>query len=310
MYKFIVTFLILLLVDNSLFAKDIPAYIDSEDESTSFDYKQIKPLKKKKIKNYSQESFARDKNNDKAFTLSEYLNSLQEKKEINATKEIIEEAVLEFKKIPGLEFEDSHYYNIVSLKAQLRLKCPVTPSLKNVPSNKPAAFSLSNNLRRASKSPYIASGDIIYVQGTVRDVNCTPVPNAIVKLWQTDAYGNYDNQEAEFLGSATAVADNLGNFSFITILPKEYMPKFIYESFLAPHLNLHISHSSFPDLLTRIYFPEHILNDADSELSSLDPFSKDLLISELVPVNMDNLNEGFFMFFDVTLDGVSKYRRL
>lgn len=312
MFRSITIFLIFLFFNNIAWGKDIPAYIESQDQSTSTNYKEIRPIKKRKTqeKKYSQESFARDNKDDKKFILSEYLNAMEEKREINIGKEAIEEAILEFKQVPGVEFDPSHYYNTVSLKAQLRLKCPVTPSLKNMPASKPAVFSLSNNLRRASKSPYIASGDIIYVQGTVRDVNCTPVPNAIVKLWQTDAYGDYDNQEAEFLGSATAVADNLGNFSFITILPKEYMPKFIYESFLAPHLNLHISHSSFPNLLTRIYFPEHILNDADAELNSLDPFSKDLLVSELVPVNMDNLNEGFFMFFDVTLDGVSRYRSL
>jgi protocatechuate 3,4-dioxygenase beta subunit len=313
MFKLIIAVTIFLFNSHILWAKNIPSFIESpDDRSTAVDYNDVKPLKKRenKAQNYSQEFFDRDKKDDKIFIFSDYIKSLQEKKNINSGKEEIEKAILEFKQIPGAEVKLSHYFNTVSLKAQLRLKCPVTPTLKNIPASKPENFSLSNNLRRVSKSPYVASGDIIYVQGTVRDVNCTPIPNAVVQLWQTDAYGNYKNQELEFLGSATAVADNLGNFSFITILPKEYTPKLVYETLLAPHLNLNITHNSFPELLTRIYFPEHVLNDDDVELNSLDPFSKDLLISELVPVNSNNLREGYFMYFDVTLDGVSKYRRL
>jgi protocatechuate 3,4-dioxygenase, beta subunit len=78
-----------------------------------------------------------------------------------------------------------------------------------VPSNKPAL--------PAGKSIF-GKGELVFLSGRVFDRNCVPVSDAVIELWQTNAYGNYiypnsaarSNPYPLFAGSGRAVTDNLG----------------------------------------------------------------------------------------------------
>jgi len=302
-------------------AKDplIPSNLDGYSSKTQFDYskltkKLLDALPAHQRKALKKQVYGYDPDNKK-YDFYEYLRVLNDKKlDLTPRPEEKVEKDLEFAiDIPPEEAKTSDYFNTVNLKTQLKLKCPVTPSLKFRDPNMPKQFQPTNNLRRYSKSPEIAAGDIIYIKGQVRDVNCTPIPGAVVELWHADAYGDYKNRGSDdknFVGAGMAVADNMGNFSFITVMPEEYITQSFAESILAPHLGMKISHDKFPNIATRMYFPKHVLNHDDQELNSLDKFSKNLIVSEIIPVNFNNYSEGYLMLFDITLDGVSAYRHL
>lgn len=210
---------------------------------------------------------------------------------------------------------DNEFFITVPFSLQKKLTCRVTPILKLDKVQKPKIFNFTNNLRRESKKPFLARGDIIYIRGIVRDVNCTPIQNALIQLWQNGGYGS-DKAESgkasasskelydqNFVGTGTAISDNLGRFEFITILPGASGGE-------APNLNFFIKSLDFGEVNTKIFFPSHLLNSKDKKLQSLEPYNQELLMSELVPVNLDNLAEGYFMIFEITLNGISRYRHL
>ncbi|MEM7617546.1 MAG: hypothetical protein AAF195_04110 [Pseudomonadota bacterium] len=105
-----------------------------------------------------------------------------------------------------------------------------TPSITQI-IDKPPIFNLTNNLRRSTGSPFFAKGNIIYIKGVVYDKNCIPVPGAVIRLWQADSAGYYshinqDNSnknsgdyDKNFVGSGTAITDNNGLYSFVSVMP-------------------------------------------------------------------------------------------
>lgn len=131
--------------------------------------------------------------------------------------------------------------------------CKITPFVyPSVPP--PEKIGLTNNLRRKTAAALVAEGDLIYVKGRVLDERCVPVPNAEVKVWQANAKGVYQNQEAltldddeNFVGSGRAITDNLGQFTFITIMPGSYKD-------YPPHMNVEIRHEDLSDVTLRFIF--------------------------------------------------------
>lgn len=68
-------------------------------------------------------------------------------------------------------------------------------------------------------------GEIILVEGTVRDTNGTAIPGAQIDIWQTAPNGMYSSQDPEqdihsFHGLMTA--DENGRYAFTTVRPVEY----------------------------------------------------------------------------------------
>ena len=97
--------------------------------------------------------------------------------------------------------------------------CQMTPAIwADFP---PPNFATSNNLRKKSGSYKFANGNFINITGKVFDQNCTPVTGAVVRIWQANAYGVFeddnkvfDNKDENFAGSGTAITDNLGEYAF------------------------------------------------------------------------------------------------
>lgn len=201
-------------------------------------------------------------------------------------------------------------FNNPSVFLQSSLACPVTPSLKEKDPMQPTNFNTSNNARRKTKSPDVAEGHIIYVKARVRDINCVPIQGAVVKLWQANSFGGFNhdlkntdpNYDSDFVGTATAISDNTGALSFITILPGRVSLQY------APNIDLVVTHNSFPNLSTKYFFPENRFNQDDGRFMSLDPVGRELLTGILLPVNPNNLAEGYYYLIDIVLNGVSRFR--
>lgn len=320
-----ITLLIILLFSVAIEAKDalIPGNIDGNNNKTLYNYDLINHSKFKLTIADLQEQepkfkeiydFHYDKKN---YHILKYVVGLDDSFLNLSLKDIVFTPDKEYfimrinpifkpiiKQKKPLEF-----YNIASLNLQSELQCPVTPTVKQIDINKPRDFNITNNLRRKIKTTFVASGDIIYIKGHVQDVNCVPIENAMINIWQADGYGKLSTDTGHdmyFLGNGTAISDNMGNFSFITILPNRQAKL----ADIAPHINISVKHRNFDNIDTKMYFAKNIFNDKDKTLKELDEFTRELIIAELIPVEFSELQEGYFMLFDITLNGVSAYRNL
>jgi len=319
--KLILVSTFLLLFNMSLQAKDIliPSDIDGNSLSTLYDYElnkssQLKLSKENTVSNQLKEVYNFDDQWSR-YRLLDYIDGLTDLLDFSFADFVFNAPgkyfVVRINPIPKEIIEEKpqmQYYNIASLELQSDLQCPVTPTVKHIDYNKPKHFNITNNLRRAVKTTIVASGDIVYIKGHVQDINCVPIQNAKINVWQLDGYGKLkSNKESDmyFIGNGTATSDNMGNFSFITILPQQETLGGV-----APHINLSIQHREFGKMDTKMYFAKHIMNTEDKTLAELDEFSKSLIIAEMIPVELSKLDEGYFMMFDLTLNRVSSYRRL
>ena len=312
-------FCFVIFYNSNLYAKDIliPDHINGTSKKTLFDYSSIADPKfdlkqelilgSKEIYNF-YDQWRKYNLHDYLLELDEtYLNIPLSEFASQTSQDDYIAQIIPLAKPLILPKKPLEFFDVASEELQYNIKCPITPILKKIEQNTPQNFNITNNLRRAVKTPFVAAGDIIYIQGQIKDVNCVPIPNAIVQIWQNDAYGmswDSDKKDKYFLGNGTAVSDNMGNFSFITILPN--IKKDIAD--IAPHVNLAINHKNFKHVNTKIFFAQNILNQKDKMLSELDKFNQELLTAELIPVEFSQLDQGYFMLFDVTLNGVSAYR--
>ena len=136
------------------------------------------------------------------------------------------------RKISKLDPADRYFVAVPDV-VQAELACKITPVLNQPHPNIPNKFHTSNNLRRKVGRAEVADGDIVYIKGKLRDINCVPIFGAIVELWQNNAAGfDQNNQpsykkeyDKNFAANGTATSDNEGNFEFITILPASSGPK-------------------------------------------------------------------------------------
>jgi hydroxyquinol 1,2-dioxygenase len=69
-----------------------------------------------------------------------------------------------------------------------------------------------------------AAGQTCWVEGTVKDTDGNPVPNARIEVWEADDDGFYDVQytDGRVAGRANLYTDQDGNYSFWGLTPTPY----------------------------------------------------------------------------------------
>ena len=175
--------------------------------------------------------------------------------------------------------------------------------------SKPDIFVSSNNLAKKPGSFYGAKGEVIYLTGQVTDSFGVPVSGAVIRIWQTNSAGWYQNLlvadsdliDENFSMSGKTATDNLGNFGFITIMPGSYANR-------APHINIDVAHRQFESLESEIYFADHPKNDQDYQYLSYDDLQKKLLTANVRLANGLDPSSTKIFNFDVTLEGVHKFK--
>ncbi|KJV69104.1 protocatechuate 3,4-dioxygenase [Candidatus Neoehrlichia procyonis] len=188
------------------------------------------------------------------------------------------------------------------------MNCVETPEIYNI-QDKPKDFYMSNNLRRKVGSAVTAKGELIYIVGRVTDVNCIPVENVNVFMWQANTYGIYQNDfngteihtdnkyDENFSGSGKATTDNLGNYSFITVMPGKYSNR-------VPHVNFMLQHPEFLEFYTEMFFSEYN-NLVDPVLNRMvSPHLRKLLIAQYT---VNDLGIKIYRF-NITLGEQSTYK--
>jgi protocatechuate 3,4-dioxygenase, beta subunit len=130
------------------------------------------------------------------------------------------------------------------------------------PPNKPADSDA--DLTQVAGHANRAKGTTLHVAGRVLDIKGAPVPNAVIEVWQCNAFGRYihpsDSESSgpldpDFQGYARLVAGNDGAFRIKTIKPPPYGAR-------TPHIH-YIVASSRTRLTTQMFFEGEAMNDRD-----------------------------------------------
>ncbi|WP_262998221.1 protocatechuate 3,4-dioxygenase [Anaplasma capra] len=191
------------------------------------------------------------------------------------------------------------------------VNCVETPEISDV-SEMPDVFNLSNNLARKSGSSVVADGELVYIVGRVTDPKCRPLSNVSVFIWQADSRGLYSTKgksigsdtagkglgktdeityDENFNGSGKATTDNLGNFSFVTVIPGKHMGR-------SPRVHFLLKHKDFPELQTEMFFEGFAGNSEDPNLSRIPATMRKLLTARLA--NQDSETGVRVYEFNVT----------
>lgn len=199
---------------------------------------------------------------------------------------------------------------------KLKLNCEVTPAMDGVYVPK-QPFNKSNNLMRKPGSAVKARGEYLLIKGKVMDEDCLPISDAVIQIWQTDTAGGYFNSyetrsewelksasyDKNFAYSGSAQTNNLGEYSFVTIFPNSI------DNGSAPRINFIIKHQDFKEIKTMMYFNQHPKNDYDTFLKEVPPERRNLLLPASRPVDPTGQIEGREYNFNITLEGINKFRR-
>jgi protocatechuate 3,4-dioxygenase alpha subunit len=121
-----------------------------------------------------------------------------------------------------------------------------------------------------------SEGEPIRIEGRVIDGDGKPIPDALVEIWQANAYGRYnhpdDKQEKpfdpKFTGWGRSGTDRNCFYRFDTIKPGPVPGP--GESVQAPHINVVVfARGMLVHAYTRIYFSDDPLNETDPVLNSI-----------------------------------------
>lgn len=156
------------------------------------------------------------------------------------------------------------------------------------------------------------SGERVTIEGRVVDGDGVSIPDAVIEIWQANAFGKYAHPEdlqdkpteAGFLGYGRVPTDDAGRFSFTTIKPGAVPGP--DGKMQAPHLAVSVfMRGLLKRLVTRIYFPDEAGNDGDFVLGLVEPARRGTLIARAVAGrpgvlewNVVMQGEGETVFFD------------
>jgi catechol 1,2-dioxygenase len=142
---------------------------------------------------------------------------------------------------------------------------------------------------RAKLTDPAETGDVLVVSGTVYGPDCrTPLPGALLDVWQADHAGQYDIKEpanltdrAQFRLRGRLLTDAQGRYEIETIVPGRYpIPPGLpglerYAGLTRPaHIHFIVMHPLYGPLTTQLYFK------GDPHLSQ-DPWAKPSLAIDL-----------------------------
>lgn len=151
--------------------------------------------------------------------------------------------------------------------------------LKQTPSQTIGPF-FHHELFLAGKNVLVnehTSGQPIYIRGSVLDGDGTPVPDAMIEIWQADANGIFNSPadprcemaDRHFRGSGRSDTVDGGQFWFKTIKPGRVPWDNHFDQ--APHVNVRVfARGMLTHAITRLYFSDEGANQTDPMLNLIE----------------------------------------
>lgn len=189
-------------------------------------------------------------------------------------------------------------------------KCETTPSMKHA-NKKNGLAKPTNNLYKKTGYPESADGELILVKGVIYDIDCVPISNAMVQIWQADSNGNYlssynfdnawkdvsEEYDPNFGYSGAVQTNNSGEFSFVTVKPgsKKWG--------IVPSIDLRVEHEFHGKIDTRIFFDD-VNNAKDRYLKKL----KSKYVNKLI-ASKSSYNGIKQYSMPVIYNGIDQYRK-
>ena len=150
-----------------------------------------------------------------------------------------------------------------------------------------------NDLLILNDSLTPAVGIVTYLSGTVSDKNGSPIPNALMEIWQVDSHGVYlhsrggsrSKRDSHFQGYGRFLTDSKGRYSFRTLKPSPYSGR-------TPHIHFAVSSKGKRLLTTQCYIKGEPRNKMDFILNKIkDPRVKESLLVPFTPVKESKTGE-------------------
>jgi len=156
-----------------------------------------------------------------------------------------------------------------------------------------------------------AAGRHVTIEGVVRDSAGSPLPDALIELWQADASGRYrtpagpqnTSTDREFDGFGRVATDAGGQFLFKTVMPARVPGP--DATLQAPHIAVGVlARGILTRLVTRIYFEDEPANREDTILSLVPAERRGTLLARRVDSDRYRFDivlqgAGETVFFDV-----------
>ncbi len=132
-----------------------------------------------------------------------------------------------------------------------------------------------NDLTRVENASGPALGQVIYVKGVVRDLNCAPVAGVNVEIWQACASGRYNHDgdpntaalDPNFRYWGETFTNDNGEYIFKTIVPGAYPADTDWDR--PPHIHFRVAKRGYQELITQMYFDGEDLNSRDKILERI-----------------------------------------
>jgi protocatechuate 3,4-dioxygenase alpha subunit len=168
---------------------------------------------------------------------------------------------------------------------------------------RPELFAPEHYLLRTPSPRGPVDGVAIEIFGRVLDGDSTPVPDALVEIWQANGQGHYytPGTGQNFIGFGRAATLNDGSYRFRTVLPGRVPGP--GNSLQASHIAVGVmARGLLKRLVTRLYFPEAEGLDSDPILELVPLARRDTLMArkESGGYRFDIVLQGFgeTVFFD------------
>ncbi len=144
------------------------------------------------------------------------------------------------------------------------------------------------DLTRIEGKTVLATGEAIFVEGSVVNTAGEPIEDVTVELWQANAAGRYAHPhdtnpaplDPNFQGWAIARSGQQGEFRFKTIMPGAYAVSSSWSR--PPHIHYKISKRGYVELTTQMYFQGHPLNQKDLLINRKTESEQRLMIAKKV----------------------------
>lgn len=151
-----------------------------------------------------------------------------------------------------------------------------------------------------------AEGQVILVEGQVRNPDGGPIGNALVDVWQANHYGRYAHEmdtnkaplDANFQGWAKIRTDAEGRYRFKTIKPGSYT---VGDRPRPPHIHFKVSGEGHRGLTTQMYFAGEPLNEGDSLFREAPADQRHLLVSTPRLIDLEGGGRVDLCPFDIVL---------